>query len=117
MPSTRLRVEGQPVEHRLGSVGGAGRVEVLGVGAQNLVDAGKHGIGRRVQCPVLGRGVQRGKGAGRDPRPAGSVVHLLPQLDVLFGFPGRFAPALRGACTLIRPAYRAIPAAAPSGLL
>jgi hypothetical protein len=32
--------------------------------------------------------------AGRDPRPAGSVVHLLPKLDVRFDFPGRFAPAL-----------------------
>ena len=102
-----LRVEGQPVEHGLGRAGGPGDVEVLGVRGQDLVHPGEHRVGRRVQCPVLGRGGQRAQGAGGDPRPTRGIVNLRAQVGT--GPLSRVASLLpsEGASTLIRPAYRA----------
>ena len=77
-----LRVEGQPVQHRVGCARRPGGVEIVGVGGQHLVHPREHGIGRRVQGAVLRRRwSQVASIAGGDARPPGGVVHLLAQIE------------------------------------
>ena len=100
-PVDALRVQREPVQHRLGRARGAGGVEVLGVGGQDLVDMGQHGISGGVQRAVLRRGGQRAQDAGGDPRPAGGVMdlgtHIGPQHR------GRQGPGLGGCAHAHRP--------------
>ena len=56
---------------------GAGGVEVLGAGGQDLADMGQHGISGGVQRAVLRRGGPASPGCvRRPPRPAGGVMDL-----------------------------------------
>ena len=75
-----LGVQRQPVEHGVRGSGGPGRFEVLLVGGQDLVHAGEHGVGRRMQSAVLRFGAQRRQSACRDAGPSGGVVDLRAQV-------------------------------------
>ena len=75
-----LRVQREPVEHRVGCPGGAGGIEVVLVGRQDLVGVHEHVIGGGVQRAVLGFGAQCGQRACRDAGAVGSVVDLLAQV-------------------------------------
>ena len=79
-----LRVERQPVEHRLGCARGAGGVQVLGVGARaSSCDVAQARCRRRRAVRGSWSSVfSVAKLAGRDAGPAGGVVHLLAQVDV-----------------------------------
>ena len=76
-----LRVECQPVQHRLGSACRAGGLEIVGVGGQDLVGVGQYGVGGGVQRPVFDGGGQRSQRARGDAGASGRIVDLT--LDVV----------------------------------
>ena len=75
-----LRVQCQPVEHRGRRAGGPGRVEVFGVGRQDLLGVREDLLGGGVQRPVFGCRRHQGQDAGGDPGAARGVVYLLAQV-------------------------------------
>ena len=75
-----VRVQREPVEHRLRRARRLGDRQILGVGRQDRPLVAEHVIGRGVQRRVLRIGAQRGQLARGDAGPPRGVVHLLAQV-------------------------------------
>ena len=77
-----LRVERQPVEHRVGCAGGFGGGQILLVGLEHVAGVAQYVVGRGMQRGILGRGAERRQFSGRDAGPTGGVVDLLAQVEM-----------------------------------
>ena len=80
-----MRIEREAIQHGFGRAGPAGSRQILGVGGQDRLDMGQHGIGGGMQGPVLGLRRQRAEDAGGNPGPPGGVMYGDPHIGDRFG--------------------------------
>ena len=96
MPSMRVRVQRQPVEHRVRRARGPGGRQILGVGVQDGPRVARARLSAAAcSARFLVSVLKVAKLAGGDAGPPRGVVHLLDA-----------SRRRDGACTLINPAYR-----------